>query len=164
MSYSIPFKILTAEESAERERTENPYHIMDGKWGGWGSASWRVFPHIHPKNVFEHAYKHSKGKTQSRAYWWRVWDFDKQIWRKIKTSEFKKLPVLKQPPKPVSFNKLRKNFGRFPKVVFPIIRQVYPELISADLVSVQPMTGELPEHIKTMLTVHGFLESLDKNN
>ena len=54
----------------------NPYHVMDGNWGGWRRPSW--FKNIdgdHPKNVFEidHA-------TKS---WRRIWDNDASQWRAL---------------------------------------------------------------------------------
>jgi hypothetical protein len=65
----------------------NPYHVLDGKWGGWGQPMWFVFPAIHPKNVFEVGFL-TKGKQ-----WVRVWDCDANSWRDVTPEEHQKLPT-----------------------------------------------------------------------
>lgn len=127
-----------------RGNRDNPYNWFDYKWGGFGIKYWHVFPDIHPKNVFEHDHKFYKNGRRSRNYWARVWDNDKQVWRKIKTSEYKKLPILKQPGKTVSIKRLAKRLGELPVIMMPVIRQTYPELITTDIISVQPMQGPIP--------------------
>lgn len=98
---------------------ENPYHICDGKWGGWGPQSWYTFEWS--KNVFEIetiVIKENlpEGYDCKHEYKWkRCWDDNAQLWRKVSEEELKLLPVLRDRLFPTI---------KFDKISIPIIKNI----------------------------------------
>ena len=81
----IPFDLSTIDLDQV-----NPWHIKDGKWGGWGPAYWK-FAHEHgfaKGDVIE--WRHVEGQRR----WWRVWVDVDQRWRKLTEEETNRLPAL----------------------------------------------------------------------
>lgn len=101
----------------------NPHDIIDGGWGGFGPQIWFMFPHIHPRNVFERSFEG----------WGRVWDDDMKCWRDVTFDELDYLPEIKK-PKPFVISD-------FTKYVAPVILNMPGVPILCDLVSVQPMVS-----------------------
>jgi len=113
----------------------NPYHVMDGKWGGFGPTSWfRIEKEgIAPKNVYE------KSQYYPRE-WVRVWDHSLQKWRPIYVHEHKLLPDLSEENEYLKKQIKRLNDPEvFGKITLPIINKTFPEVSVKDLLEVQPM-------------------------
>lgn len=93
----------------------NPYHVRDGKWGGMGIQYWfNNFENLPSRNVYEKSTECiSKSSEESiiRPFWNRVWDNDKNKWRKLNNQEKKLLPKLSP----------RKIIYSFEKYILPII-------------------------------------------
>ena len=83
----------------------NPYHIMDGQWGGFGPATWFTFEQF-GHNVLEWS-------MRDRC-WKRVWDDEKQLWREP-TAEEASTPAAYNPPPAC---------GNFDKIIFPVIKSM----------------------------------------
>lgn len=66
----------------------NPYHVRDGKWGGFGPPTWfaGIDPE-NPKNVFEIKRKHDSFSGTVENFYFRVWDFEKSVWRDLTDDE-----------------------------------------------------------------------------
>lgn len=67
----------------------NPYHIHDGKWGGFGPPSWFNFPWGR-RNVYETSIAHDGDFVQ--RFWLKCWDDEAQRWREITDEERAQLP------------------------------------------------------------------------
>jgi len=48
----VSFALTFSSKKEQEFDNINPYNVFDGKWGGWGPASWFVFPWS-GSNVFE---------------------------------------------------------------------------------------------------------------
>ena len=116
----------------------NPYHVMDGKWGGFGPALWHRLSDVHPNNVWEMGTRSSKQERDGdfdvciiHNFWLRVWDNEKQIWREITEDEHKKLPVLPERKSQQRWNWKDVDFK------IPIINMSNVSI--PDIISIQPM-------------------------
>ena len=119
MSGAIGLSFMIDSSKKERDwDNANPWNIFDGKWGGWGPASWFTFPWGN-RNVFEIETNVSKENLAPviqcvrQDYWKRCWDNTAQVWRDVSEEELKQLPKLESREVP--------EF-KFDKITLPVIQ------------------------------------------
>jgi hypothetical protein len=111
MNPSIPFSF-----DANDLQNINPYHVMDGKWGGWGPSFWRRargqwgFAQgdvVEWRRVWE--------DDVSRDEWYRVWIDKDAVWRDLTTEEIDRLPALTRVRPPLEWRPLTSPYSSLDK-------------------------------------------------
>lgn len=73
----------------------SPWHIMDGKWGGWGPSYWRRAHEFGFAKSDVVEWRRVEGKQE----WYRVWIEADNKWRELTAEEITRLPVFKPFPR-----------------------------------------------------------------
>lgn len=116
----------------------NPYHILDGQWGGLGGMqTWFRFSAF-GSNVFEACLRERR--------WVRIWDSGVGAWREPVAAELE-VPFPYGEPAAV---------GNFDQLTVPMIaKAVAPNFKLSDIVAAQPMSADCPTIPLIVASDHG---------
>lgn len=74
----------------DRFADQNPHHVMDGPWGGWGPAFW-IAEDEDGWDVYERELLPGARLDNRQYRWARMWDNAAKQWRLMTAAEVEKL-------------------------------------------------------------------------